>query len=429
MAESGDRTLEKITFHGRGSFGYGVAVSADYEIFVTDYFPSKALHVFSMNGTYLRTFPTVLPGENGAVDILPRDVAIGVEPGYLWVAGRINGEANNGYIDVVQYSRNGAPIKAFKIRFVEPCFHAVIAVDVCNNKIIVGSRDTVTMIHPNGSVYRSFNAPVTIGGITSDSEGNILITNGKTVMVYSHSGDKLFDFGSTVRRGTCGLYTGICLDTLGRIIVVNINDSRIDMFTRRGEFVRTMRKEANEDIAKIDECLNQLLMSTSMRNLVEDSGSVVEDSGSVCSEELLPVVIVSTDDSQTDPLAIQSNSQLTVHLYRQSDDSQSTEQNQFKLCQHADHGESAWHQRDNHYQVVHGEKTSCCLADHAQNWSYKPPRFKCGSCDETLLMKFHLETDSEGKMMRRRGTPKSPCLSAAPKSTSMIIPGRTIPQE
>ncbi|KAI8511040.1 hypothetical protein Bbelb_119560 [Branchiostoma belcheri] len=158
-----------------------------------------------------------------------------------------------------------------------------------------------------------------------------------------------------------------------------------------------MRKEANEDIAKIDACLNQLLMSTSMRNLVEDSGSVVEDSGSMCSEELLPVEIVSTDDSQTDPLAIQSNSQLTVHLYRQSDDSQSTEQNQLKLCQHADHGESAWHQRDNHYQVVHGEKTPCCLADHAQNWSYKPPRFKCGSCDEALLMKFHLETDSEGE--------------------------------
>ncbi|KAI8511042.1 hypothetical protein Bbelb_119580 [Branchiostoma belcheri] len=245
MAESGDRTLEKITFHGRGSFGYGVAVSADYEIFVTDYVPSKALHVFSMNGTYLRTFPTVLPGENGAVDILPRDVAIGVEPGYLWVAGRINGEANNGYVDVVQYSRNGAPIKAFKVRVVEPCFHAVIAIDVCNNEIIVGSRDTVTMIHPNGSVYRSFNAPVTIGGITSDSEGNILITNGKTVMVYSHSGDKLFEFGSTVRRGTCGLYTGICLDTLGRIIVVNINDSRIDMFTRRGEFVRTIANDTS----------------------------------------------------------------------------------------------------------------------------------------------------------------------------------------
>ncbi|KAI8510605.1 hypothetical protein Bbelb_115210 [Branchiostoma belcheri] len=162
------------------------------------------------------------------------------------------------------------------------------------------------------------------------------------------------------------------------------------------EEVEEMRKEANEDIAKIDACLNELLMLTSMRNLVEDSGSVVEDSGSVCSEELLPVEIVSTDDSQTDPLAIQSDSQLTVHLHRQSDDSQSTEQNQLKLCQHADHGESAWHQRGNHYQVVHGEKTPCCLADHAQNWSYKPPRFKCGSCDETLLMKFHLETDSEG---------------------------------
>ncbi|XP_078684832.1 uncharacterized protein LOC144918167 [Branchiostoma floridae x Branchiostoma belcheri] len=174
------------------------------------------------------------------------------------------------------------------------------------------------------------------------------------------------------------------------------------------EEVEEMRKEANEDIAKIDACLNELLMSTSLRNLYEDSESVVEDSGSVCSEELLPVEIVSTDDSQTDPLAIQSDSQLTVHLHRQSDDSQSTEQNQLKLCQHADHGESAWHQRGNHYQVVHGEKTPCCLADHAQNWSYKPPRFKCGSCDETLLMKFHLETDSEGEDEEEEGHTEVP---------------------
>ncbi|KAI8490171.1 hypothetical protein Bbelb_322410 [Branchiostoma belcheri] len=123
------------------------------------------------------------------------------------------------------------------------------------------------------------------------------------------------------------------------------------------EEVEEMRKEANEDIAKIDACLNELLMSTSLRNLVEDSGSVVEDSGSMCSEELPPVELVSTDDPQTDPLAIQSDSQLTIHLHRQSNESQSTEQHQLKLCQHADHGESAWHQRDNHYQVVHGEKT------------------------------------------------------------------------
>ncbi|KAI8507933.1 hypothetical protein Bbelb_141730 [Branchiostoma belcheri] len=244
-AESGDRTLEKTTFPGKGVLDLGVAVSADYEIFVTD-FIGKKVHVFSMIGTYRRTFPTVLPGEDSTVDVQPSGVAIGVEPAYLWVVGQRNGNAYNGYIDVVQYSRNGEPTKAFEVPVVEPCFHAAIAVDVCNNKILVGHRDTVMMFHTNGSVYRSFKARerVMIGGITSDSQGNILLVlkNAQTVMVYSYSGDKVFEFGSTVRRGTCGLgeFSGICLDTLGRIIVANHKDGRIDMFTSRGKFVRTL---------------------------------------------------------------------------------------------------------------------------------------------------------------------------------------------
>ncbi|KAI8506266.1 hypothetical protein Bbelb_156930 [Branchiostoma belcheri] len=244
-AESGDRTLEKTTFPGKGVLDLGVAVSADYEIFVTD-FIGKKVHVFSMIGTHLRTFPTVLPFEDGTVDVQPSGVAIDAEPGYLWVVGQRNGNAYNGYIDVVQYSRNGEPTKAFEVRVVEPCFYAVIAVDVCNDKIVVGHRDTVTMFHTNGSVYRSFTARerVMIGGITSDSQGNILLAlkNAQTVMVYSYSGDKVFEFGSTVRRGTCGLgeFSSICLDTLGRIIVANHKDGRIDMFTSRGKFVRTL---------------------------------------------------------------------------------------------------------------------------------------------------------------------------------------------
>ncbi|KAI8510367.1 hypothetical protein Bbelb_112830 [Branchiostoma belcheri] len=247
--ESGDRMLEKITFPRKPQIimGLGVAVSADYEIFVTGYLQRK-LHVYSMNGTYLRTFPTVLPGEDGTVDVQPSGVAIGVEPGYLWVVGQRNGDAHVGYIYVVRYSRNGEPVKMFEVPVVEPGFHAVIAVDACNNKIIVGHRDTVMMFHTNGFVYRSFNVTerVMIGGITSDSEGNILLTlhNAKTVMVYSHSGDKLFEFGSTVRRGTSKLreFSGICLDTLGRIIVANTKDGRIDMFTSRGKFVRTIAR-------------------------------------------------------------------------------------------------------------------------------------------------------------------------------------------
>ncbi|KAI8484848.1 hypothetical protein Bbelb_374450 [Branchiostoma belcheri] len=235
MAETGDITLEKITFRGKGSLRLGVAVSADYEIFVTDYV--SRVYVFSINGTYLRTFLTVLSGENDTVDIYPSGVAIGVEPGYLWIVGQPN--PFNGYIHVIKYSRIGKPVKMFEVPVVEPYFHAVIAVDVCNNKIIVGHRDTVMMFHTNGFVYRSFNARerVMIGGITLDRKGNILIALAKRK-----------PFWCIVTPVTSCLnleallnkFSGICLDTLGRIIVANHKDGRIDMFTSRGEFVRTI---------------------------------------------------------------------------------------------------------------------------------------------------------------------------------------------
>ncbi|XP_019619810.1 PREDICTED: E3 ubiquitin-protein ligase TRIM71-like, partial [Branchiostoma belcheri] len=101
---------------------YGVAVSADNEIFVTDYFNNR-VQVFSINGTFLRLFPTVVPV--------------------------------NGY--VVLYSRNGRPIKKFDVRFLDRNQHQypVIAMDTRNNKVIVMDRDTIRLFHPNGTLYRS----------------------------------------------------------------------------------------------------------------------------------------------------------------------------------------------------------------------------------------------------------------------------------
>ncbi|CAH1263817.1 Hypp2772 [Branchiostoma lanceolatum] len=129
-----------------------------------------------------------------------------------------------------------------------------------------------------------------------------------------------------------------------------------------------------------------------------------EDSGSECSDESLEPgeIIVSTDKFQTAPPSIQSNSLLSVYLGRKfSDELPKTEQNQLSLCPDTDHGESAWFECDNNYHVVHGENTPCCMTDHAHRWTYKPTRFTCESCDASLLMKYHLETDSdeeEGEM-------------------------------
>ncbi|XP_019620627.1 PREDICTED: uncharacterized protein LOC109467133 [Branchiostoma belcheri] len=253
--ESGDRKLENIiTIGGNGKepivMAYGVAVSADNEIFVTSF---KGVQVFSINGKYLRHFHTTLPGKNGV--IMPYDVAIGIEPGHLWVVGVIlKSGAKEGHVQVVTYSRSGQAMKTFDVGFTRPSHPSppVIAIDVRNNKIIVGQGKTVKMFDPDGSLYRSFKVLSgsqrgMIGGVTSDSEGNILLTlTHKAIEIYSKSGVKIFEFAG---RGKGQMNYGICLDKFGNIIVADNENHRVDMFTSRGKFVRTIAKKDPSGIA------------------------------------------------------------------------------------------------------------------------------------------------------------------------------------
>ncbi|XP_019634337.1 PREDICTED: E3 ubiquitin-protein ligase TRIM71-like [Branchiostoma belcheri] len=241
----GDRKLEKITFGGEGTEpgkfrgNYGVAVSADSEVFVADYL-NKRVQVFSMNGTYLRLFPTVLPGENR----LMYPCSIGQEPGYLWIVVRRD-VYSRGVGHVVQYSKNGQPMKKFDVHFISDSSSPVITIDARHDKVIVGEGDTIMMFHPNGSFCRRFKLPKTPGtwveirGAATDREGNILLTDYAGVKVYSHSGVKILEIGIRFPLG-------VCVDSLGRIIVANRDDNRVDMFTRRGEFIRTIGADIEE---------------------------------------------------------------------------------------------------------------------------------------------------------------------------------------
>eukprot|EP00058_Branchiostoma_floridae_P022119 XP_002607609.1 hypothetical protein BRAFLDRAFT_71487 [Branchiostoma floridae] len=240
-----NRKMQMITFGGRGTepgkfkTNYGVAVSDDDEMFVTDLFNNR-VQVFSINGTYVRLFPTIVPDENWGM--FPFSVAMDGEPGYLWVVG--SRTAYHPESHVVQYSKNGLPIKKFGVRFVGRVFHPCIALDVRNNKVIVGEGDAVMLFHPNGSLVRSFQLldkkgiKRLIRGVVSDKEGNILLTDSyKSIVKYSHSGDKMLEFGT--KEGLLAP-KGIVLDSSGHIIVAYSGNNRVDMFTSRGEFVRTV---------------------------------------------------------------------------------------------------------------------------------------------------------------------------------------------
>ncbi|KAI8493410.1 hypothetical protein Bbelb_288070 [Branchiostoma belcheri] len=244
----GDVKPEMITFGGHGKEpgkfligGYGafeVAVSADNEIFVTDR-DNKRVQVFSMNGTYRRLFPTVVPVEN--MKMFPVSVALDVGPGYLWVLGKRRLYYSEGH--VVQYSKNGQPIKKFDVSL-RSAFYHVIAMDVRNNKVIVGDGPRITMFDPNGSRFWSSNVRTAFGfgGVISDKEGNILLTDGQeTVLKYNQSRVKIFEFGTDGKaKGQLKSPKGICLDSSGHIILANTGNNRVDMFTSTGEFVRTI---------------------------------------------------------------------------------------------------------------------------------------------------------------------------------------------
>ncbi|XP_019632067.1 PREDICTED: uncharacterized protein LOC109475747 [Branchiostoma belcheri] len=239
----GEETSTKITFGERGSEPgkfrdpRGVALSSD-EIFVSD-MKNKRVQVFSMAGEFLRLFSTVLPGAVGD-DILPGDVAIDGD-GLVWVVGRhYIGEDEVTY--VVQYDRYGLPLTMFDV----PCWtwYPNIAVDPNNNKIIVDTSGEMWMFHTNGTFERRFGEEedLEIEYVATNKDGGVLVTNirSRDVYLYTGSGSLQFKFGSRGKaEGTFGFPRGICTDSSGNIIVANQGNSRVDMFTSRGEFVRT----------------------------------------------------------------------------------------------------------------------------------------------------------------------------------------------
>ncbi|KAI8511132.1 hypothetical protein Bbelb_102320 [Branchiostoma belcheri] len=241
-----------IVFGGEGSSPgkisdpNGVAVSADNEIYVVD-LNNKRVQVFSMNGTFLRLFPTEVPGGNGqAMPMYPTDVDIDDE-GHIWVVGK--NFPTSGAVHVVQYGLNGIPVTTFGVQRSD--WFPVIAVNSRYNRIIVVAHDEVLKFKPNGSFDGSFvkeegaELQYIRHHITSDRDGDILVTDTSLpgVKVYDHNGQRLFSF-RTVSVGK-GKPRGICMDPQGHIMVADSGNGRVDMFTSRGKFVRTVVNVTN----------------------------------------------------------------------------------------------------------------------------------------------------------------------------------------
>eukprot|EP00058_Branchiostoma_floridae_P021053 XP_002606543.1 hypothetical protein BRAFLDRAFT_102540 [Branchiostoma floridae] len=150
--------------------------------------------------------------------------------------------------DVVQYSGEGLPVATFAVPRL--AWFPRISVNARdNNRIIVVASDEILVFKPaDRSFKRSFGKEEGKEPhyVTTDKDGNILVTDASEsslslVHVYDHNGRCLFSFGTGSKP------RGICTDPLGHIFVATSanNEGRVDMFTSRGEFVRTVVNVTN----------------------------------------------------------------------------------------------------------------------------------------------------------------------------------------
>ncbi|XP_066288694.1 tripartite motif-containing protein 3-like [Branchiostoma lanceolatum] len=241
-----------LTFGGKGpeaenlDLPSGVVVSEEGEIFVGDYRDQK-VKVFTLEGTFVRQFPTVL--QDGK-KMEPHDVALD-EAGNLWVAGSTASAEL-----AVQYTKRGRLLGAISLQKTGQV--RGVAVDSRRNHILVTqatrevdkSNGVVQVFSPDGTLLRTVGGKLSASWqqglkvpqfIAVDVEGNILVSDchSHLIFAYSTEGQFLFKFGGEgSSEGQLKSPQGICTDSSGNIIVADRKNSRVELFDRTGRFVK-----------------------------------------------------------------------------------------------------------------------------------------------------------------------------------------------
>ncbi|KAI8489504.1 hypothetical protein Bbelb_326710 [Branchiostoma belcheri] len=242
-------SIQKLTFGEEGSkpgqflgpVGVTVSLLEEGEIFVADY-GNMRIQVFTLQGTFLRQFPTVV---SGGQEIKPHNIAVDGD-GNLWVVGWTDSVAES----AVQYNKQGRVLRKFDLQETEG--ERAVAVDTRRNHILItqttGDEDNphgeVLVFRPDGTLVRTMGQqqgmkfPVYI---TVDGEGIIFVADhdNHSVYVYSEDGQFLFQFGGEGSgEGRLINPNGICTDGAGNIIVADWGNSRVEMFDKTGKILK-----------------------------------------------------------------------------------------------------------------------------------------------------------------------------------------------
>ncbi|XP_019632075.1 PREDICTED: uncharacterized protein LOC109475754 [Branchiostoma belcheri] len=240
----------KVTFGERGTcYGCftpsgwgGLAVSSTNEIFVAE--GNKRIQVFNMKGDFLRSFSTG--------NMKPRAMCMGHDT--LWV---VLYSGRNDEHTIQQYSKSKEGHVSFTCTHI---YHVYgIAWHKFSDRIILITRQSgdpaeIVWLHhyvtytptPTCNMARltaNFPMPDYLAFVTVDTKGNIyaIHRNGHRILKFDKDGVFLSSFGSQ-GSGAGNLFypRGICVDSLGRVIVADTRNSRVEMFTAEGKHIRTI---------------------------------------------------------------------------------------------------------------------------------------------------------------------------------------------
>ncbi|XP_066298912.1 tripartite motif-containing protein 3-like [Branchiostoma lanceolatum] len=267
---------ETITFGQEGSeagqFNHpqGVTVSEEGEIFVADT-GNQRIQVFTLQGTFVRQFPTFLPFSlfyksflqvyvmfvypQGVVrdgeGMCPHDVALDGE-GNLWVVGNTESAEL-----LVQFDKQGRVLRKFD--FVKVCINRLVSVDTWRNHILITqSTEHLAKGFWEVHVFRSDGPPVRTthmgmkkpSSITVDGDGNILVlvlgADKDCVYMYNEYGRFLFRFegeGSCYNESVMS-HGRFCTDRAGNIFVAKCRGYSVHLLDKQGKVLRRMNTDS-----------------------------------------------------------------------------------------------------------------------------------------------------------------------------------------
>ncbi|XP_078605475.1 uncharacterized protein LOC144878587 [Branchiostoma floridae x Branchiostoma japonicum] len=270
----GEPQSKKVIFGGEGSgtgqfkSPFGVAVS-DEEIFVADN-GNMRIQVFTLHGTFVQQFPTVVSGEE---KMKPWDVAMDGE-GNLWVVG-----GTDFAHFAVQYNKQGRVL--MKLDLPKAVWNRGVAVNTTWNQILItqstGDQSTQgeilvfgpdrtirgTVVQQQGMRWPRY---ITVGG-----KGNIIVSGRYSQCVHVHNGYGQFQFqfgGEGSGEGQLNEPRGICTDRAGNIIVADYGNSRVEMFDKRGRFLKSITTDLNRPCAVAMATQGQLVVTDVGNNTV-----------------------------------------------------------------------------------------------------------------------------------------------------------------